>query len=193
MARRLASALACAVALASPAAALFSTTLHGAPTEQIEPGTPGAATLELQPWLTTIDPEVRALRRQRHCASAMRALPHPKRAPAGLAVAACGRSGALARRGAVRAVRVCAAAVRGAAARAGPRTGQRTLGVRKGTGCTTATPPLLPCAARAQAVCNDGTSAGYYYVKGAALRCTHAGLARAACTCADAARKAAKP
>jgi hypothetical protein len=65
MARRLASALACAVALASPAAALFSTTLHGAPTEQIEPGTPGAATLELQPWLTTVDPDVRAQRRCR--------------------------------------------------------------------------------------------------------------------------------
>jgi len=37
------------------ASALFSTTLHGAPTEVIEPGTPGAATLTLQPWLTTYD------------------------------------------------------------------------------------------------------------------------------------------
>ena len=57
--RRWAAALACAAAALSPAAALFSTTLHGAPTEQIQPGTPGAATLELQPWLTTVDPEVR--------------------------------------------------------------------------------------------------------------------------------------
>ena len=50
----------CAAALAHSAAAMFSTTLHGAPTQTIEPGTPGAATLELQPWLTTIDPDVRA-------------------------------------------------------------------------------------------------------------------------------------
>jgi len=41
------------------ASALFSTTLHGAPTEVIEPGTPGAATLTLQPWLTTYDQDVR--------------------------------------------------------------------------------------------------------------------------------------
>lgn len=60
MAPRWAAALA-AAGLALPAAsALFSTTLHGAPTEQIQPGTPGAATLTLQPWLTTVDPDVRA-------------------------------------------------------------------------------------------------------------------------------------
>ena len=47
-------------ALASSASALFSTTLHGAPTEVIEPGTPGAATLTLQPWLTDYDADVRA-------------------------------------------------------------------------------------------------------------------------------------
>jgi hypothetical protein len=66
MTRRWAAALACAAALVSPAVSLFSTTLHGAPTEQIQPGTAGAATLALQPWLTTVDPDVRcALRSQR--------------------------------------------------------------------------------------------------------------------------------
>jgi hypothetical protein len=40
---------------------LFSTTLHGAPQEVIEPGTPGATTLQLQEWLTDIDPDVRPL------------------------------------------------------------------------------------------------------------------------------------
>jgi len=41
--------------------AQFSTTLHGAPTELIEPGTPGATTLQLQPWLTNYDPNVSSL------------------------------------------------------------------------------------------------------------------------------------
>jgi hypothetical protein len=101
-------ALGALAAFCRPAAALFSTTLSGAPTEAISPGTPGAATLEvcahaaaalaarfggptrrwssqlvfrsrpllhallaltpalhaslqLQPWLTTVDPNVCAL------------------------------------------------------------------------------------------------------------------------------------
>ena len=58
MARRALAAVA-ALAAAMPAAALFSTTLHGAPTEVVQPGTPGVATMQLQPWLTTIDPDVR--------------------------------------------------------------------------------------------------------------------------------------
>jgi hypothetical protein len=36
----------------------------GAPSEVIEPGTPGASTLDLQPWLTTYDPDVRCPRRR---------------------------------------------------------------------------------------------------------------------------------
>lgn len=56
----------CAAALAHSAAAVFSTTLHGAPTQTIQPGTPGAATLQLQPWLTTIDPDVRTRSAGRH-------------------------------------------------------------------------------------------------------------------------------
>ncbi len=63
MGRRWASvacAAACVATLARSVRAEFSTTLHGAPTEIVEPGTPGAATLELQPWLTTVDPDVRA-------------------------------------------------------------------------------------------------------------------------------------
>ena len=51
-----------AATLGSAAAASsgqFSTTLHGAPTELIEPGTPGATTLQLQPWLTLYDANVR--------------------------------------------------------------------------------------------------------------------------------------
>lgn len=35
----------------------------GAPTQVVEPGTPGTSTLELQPWLTTYDPDVRPRRR----------------------------------------------------------------------------------------------------------------------------------
>jgi len=103
--QRLLALGACALAL-QPVAGLFSTTLSGAPTEAIQPGTPGAQTLEvrrccavsselrvgactrcgsnrttrtphiraqhtrltlrflappqLQPWLTTVDPDVRA-------------------------------------------------------------------------------------------------------------------------------------
>ena len=68
MARSLARRALLALALASPAALaqpsgpsgqLFSTTLHGAPQEEIQPGTPGATTLQLQEWLTDVDPDVR--------------------------------------------------------------------------------------------------------------------------------------
>ena len=62
MARRVLAAAAALAASLPRASALFSTTLHGAPTEVVEPGTPGVATMELQPWLTTIDSEVRARR-----------------------------------------------------------------------------------------------------------------------------------
>lgn len=46
------------LALVSGAAA-FTTTLHGGADEATPVGTPGAATLLLQPWLTQYDPEVR--------------------------------------------------------------------------------------------------------------------------------------
>ena len=70
MARSLARKALVALALAAPAALaqpsgssgqLFSTTLHGAPQETIEPGTPGATTLQLQEWLTEVDPDVRGV------------------------------------------------------------------------------------------------------------------------------------
>lgn len=42
-------------------AAAFTTTLHGGADEATPVGTPGAATLLLQPWLTNYDPDVRPL------------------------------------------------------------------------------------------------------------------------------------
>jgi hypothetical protein len=60
VARRALAAVAALAASLPAASALFSTTLHGAPTEVVQPGTPGVATMQLQPWLTTVDPEARA-------------------------------------------------------------------------------------------------------------------------------------
>jgi hypothetical protein len=76
-----AAAATAAVASAAATQDLFSTTLHGAPTEVIEPGTAGASTLQLQPWLTAIDPDVRCRARpsrapacaRANCARALRA------------------------------------------------------------------------------------------------------------------------
>ena len=65
MACRVLAAAATLAASLPGASSLFSTTLHGAPTEVVEPGTPGVATMELQPWLTTVDPAARALARRR--------------------------------------------------------------------------------------------------------------------------------
>jgi hypothetical protein len=48
-------------------ASAFTTTLHGGANEDTPVGTPGAAALTLQPWLTEIDADVR---------------PHPAGAPA---------------------------------------------------------------------------------------------------------------
>ena len=79
MARRALAAVA-ALAAAMPAAALFSTTLHGAPTEVVQPGTPGVATMQLQPWLTTIDPDVCTLCRCAHATLAQAALSRRSRA-----------------------------------------------------------------------------------------------------------------
>ena len=74
MAARLALAL-LASAVACAGGQQFSTTLHGAPTEVIEPGTAGAATLTLQPWLTVYDADVRAFRFSHPaCAARTRAL-----------------------------------------------------------------------------------------------------------------------
>ena len=52
--------LACLVVALSCASA-FTTTLHGGSNEDTAVGTPGAATLLRQPWLTTYDPDVRLL------------------------------------------------------------------------------------------------------------------------------------
>ena len=92
----------------------------GAPSEVIEPGTPGASTLNLQPWLTTYDPDVRAL------SSATRVAP-----------CACF-------------TRVGCYYIRAGACARSPSC--RLL--------------MLPAPA-AQAVCNDGTPGGYYFIEGA--------------------------
>lgn len=65
-------ALAASGSVASAAQQLFSTTLHGSPAEIVEPGTPGAATMQLQPWLTDYDPDVRG---PHVCARAVRGFP----------------------------------------------------------------------------------------------------------------------
>jgi len=143
MARRVfAAAAALAAASSLPgASSLFSTTLHGAPTEVVEPGTPGVATMELQPWLTTVDPAARARARRRFPAAHARSR--------GSCDAARTRAASLRTRRARR-LRTCASGWPRLPRARNPSSGM----------------PGPYTLAPAQAVCNDGTPAGYYYKEG---------------------------
>ena len=144
MARRALAAVATLAATLPAASALFSTTLHGAPTEVVQPGTPGVATMELQPWLTTVDADVRALY---SASAALRSLSSTRcvrpPAPRWARYAGC--------------LRGCLVAAN-----------QRAAGLWELRLRLVTSPMFLTCSALSlQAVCNDGTPAGYYYVKGA--------------------------